>query len=134
MTAYDLAKGPVELAVRACPECGALNYAKLGDDIIDNTEKHYGWHRVIDSTEPSTPAPSSSRKPMFPAPATTTAITLEHKGLNWLITIERGNAEDVITFEITEMERIQLGLMIDSLPGLPPITGSVSFLDDSRQP
>jgi hypothetical protein len=67
-------------------------------------------------------------------PADVTAITLEplDGGKNWRVTIEQGNGDVIKTFDLTEMERIQLGLMLDSDPGKPPFVGHVSFLDFSR--
>jgi hypothetical protein len=62
-------------------------------------------------------------------PPDVTAITVEPAGSGWLITIEQGNGNVIKTVELTEMERMQLGMMLDSFPGR---SGSVSFVDFSR--
>lgn len=61
-----------------------------------------------------------------------TAITVEPRGDGWWVTVERGNGDMVRTIELTEMERIQLGCMLDSEPGRPPLAAHVSFVDFSR--
>jgi hypothetical protein len=63
-------------------------------------------------------------------PADVTAITLESlAGLNWRVTIEQGNGDVVKMFELTDMERVQLGLMLDGL-----VVDRVSFVDFTRPP
>lgn len=65
-------------------------------------------------------------------PADVTAMTVEPQGKDWLVTIEQGNGDVIKTIELTEMERVQLGLMLDSDPGKPPLIDSISFLDPFR--
>jgi hypothetical protein len=65
-------------------------------------------------------------------PASTTAITVEPWRGGWLVTIEQGNGDVVKTIELTEMERIQLGMMLDSDLGKPPLLDRVGFLDIYR--
>ena len=65
-------------------------------------------------------------------PADVTAMTVEPQGKDWLVTIEQGNGDVIKMIELTEMERVQLGLMLDSDPGKPPLIDSISFLDPFR--
>lgn len=65
-------------------------------------------------------------------PADVTAITVEPRGTGWLVTVEQGNGAAVKQIELTEMERVQLGCMLDSEPGKPPLMASVSFVDFTR--
>jgi len=63
-------------------------------------------------------------------PADVTAITVEPlAGGDWRVIIEQGNGDVIKMVDLTEMERVQLGLMLDSDPGMPPLTGHVSFVD-----
>ena len=65
-------------------------------------------------------------------PADVTAITIDRPGRDWRVIIEQGNGDVIKVLELTEMERIQLGLMLDSEPGKPPLTDRVSFVDFTR--
>ncbi len=67
-------------------------------------------------------------------PADVTAITVEPlEDKNWRVTIEQGNGETVKLIDLTEMERIQLGLLLDSDSERRP-TSRVSFMDVLRAP
>ena len=65
-------------------------------------------------------------------PANVTSITIDRPGRDWRVIIEQGKGDVIKMFELTEMERIQLGLMLDSDPGKPLLMGSVSFVDFDR--
>jgi hypothetical protein len=62
-------------------------------------------------------------------PANVTSITVDRPGRDWRVIIEQGNGAVIKMFELTEMERVQLGLMLDSEPGTPPLADRVSFVD-----
>jgi hypothetical protein len=63
-------------------------------------------------------------------PANATTITVEPlEGKNWRVTIEQGNGDVIKLIDLTEMERIQLGMMLDFDPGHQPFVGHASFLD-----
>jgi hypothetical protein len=72
-------------------------------------------------------------------PANVTAMTVEPKDSGWLVTIEQGNGDVIKTVELTEMERRQLGCLLD-VPGIAyrPSSGSgsgalhVEFVDFTR--
>lgn len=67
-------------------------------------------------------------------PADVTSMTVEPlEGKNWRVIIEQGNGDVIKVFDLTEMERVQLGLMLDSDPGKPPLIDSISFLDPFRR-
>lgn len=65
-------------------------------------------------------------------PPDVTSISVDRDGNGWWVVIEQGNGDMIKDIRLTEMERIQLGLMLDSEPGTPPLLDSVSFLDFSR--
>ena len=67
-------------------------------------------------------------------PADVTAISVEPKDGGWLVIIEQGNGDAVKTLELTEMERVQLALMLCTEPGTPVAITEVSFLDFARHP
>ena len=65
-------------------------------------------------------------------PADVTAITVAPWGAgHWLVTIEQGNGDVIKTVELTEMERIQLGLMLGEKMGEVAVE-HCSFLDPIR--
>lgn len=58
-------------------------------------------------------------------PADVTAITLEKlDGGDWRVVIEQGNGVVVKMFELTDMERIQLAMMLENVS-----LAHVSFVD-----
>ena len=59
-------------------------------------------------------------------PANVTAMTLEKTGFGWRATIERGNGAFVQTLNLSDWERAQLGMLLDSK------MGHVEFVDLSR--
>lgn len=65
-------------------------------------------------------------------PANVTAITIDRPGRDWRVIIEQGNGAVIKMFELTEMERVQLGIMLDSEPGTPPLIEHVGFVDFDR--
>ena len=65
-------------------------------------------------------------------PANVTSISVSRDGDGWWVIIEQGNGDVIKDFRLTEMERIQLGMMLDSEPGKPPLMDRVSFVDFSR--
>ena len=64
-------------------------------------------------------------------PADVTAISLDRNGDLWRVVIEQGNGDVVKTLELTEMERIQLALMLGYEPGAVAFE-HCSFLDPFR--
>lgn len=66
-------------------------------------------------------------------PPDVTAMTAELlDGGYWRIIIEQGNGDVIKMFELTEMERLQLGFMLGAGPGQPPSAEHVSFVDWTR--
>ena len=65
-------------------------------------------------------------------PPDVTAMTLEHLDAGgWRVTIEQGNGDVLKTIGLTEMERVQLGLMLSYASPVPcPV--HVSFVDFDR--
>jgi hypothetical protein len=58
-------------------------------------------------------------------PANVTAMTLESlDDGNWRVTIEQGNGDVIKLFELTDMERIQLAMMLEN-----EFCEHVSFVD-----
>ena len=65
-------------------------------------------------------------------PPDVTAMTLERRDEGgWLVTIEQGNGDVIKTVELTEMERVQLGLMLSYASPLS-YPAHVSFVDLDR--
>lgn len=62
-------------------------------------------------------------------PANVTAITVSQVSQGWRVIIERGNGDHVQMVVLTEMERIQLGSILSSEPGRPPVTGRIPFVE-----
>jgi hypothetical protein len=60
-------------------------------------------------------------------PANVTAMTLERRGPSWLVTIEQGNGDVIKTLELTDLERLQLGLLLDGYS-----VRHVEFVDFTR--
>jgi hypothetical protein len=60
-------------------------------------------------------------------PPDVTAMTLEPRDLNWLVIIEQGNGDVVKTIELTDMERMRLGRLLET-----PAVGHVEFADPTR--
>jgi hypothetical protein len=60
-------------------------------------------------------------------PANVTAITVDRPGPDWRVIIEQGNGDVIKLFELTDMERAQLGMMLESGNSY-----SLSFVDFSR--
>ncbi len=56
-------------------------------------------------------------------PPGVTMMTLERRGNGWTLTIERGNGDSINVLELSDMERAQMGCMLES--GLE----AVSFVD-----
>jgi hypothetical protein len=65
-------------------------------------------------------------------PANVTSISISRSGNLWWVIIEQGNGDVLKDIRLTEMERIQLGMMLDSEPGKPPLADRVSFVDFTR--
>jgi hypothetical protein len=64
-------------------------------------------------------------------PPNVTAITIDRPGRDWRVIIEQGNGDVIKMFELTEMERVQLGFMLP-LPALADHVGFVGFVDFTR--
>jgi hypothetical protein len=60
-------------------------------------------------------------------PANVTAMTLERRGSGWFVIIEQGNGDVIKTLELTDLERLQLGLLLDGYP-----VRHVEFVDFTR--
>jgi len=60
-------------------------------------------------------------------PPSVTAMTVERRGPGWLVTIEQGNGDVIKTLELTDHERLQLGMLLDGGPAR-----HVEFADFSR--
>lgn len=64
-------------------------------------------------------------------PADVTAMTAERCDDGWQITVEQGNGDVVKLITLTDMERIQLSIMLDGAPG-EIFAEHCSFLDPTR--
>ena len=62
-------------------------------------------------------------------PADSTSISIQRKGSGWWVIIEQGNGDVIKDIELTEMERVQLAMMLCTEPGDPITLYDVSFLD-----
>ena len=65
-------------------------------------------------------------------PADVTVISIGKRGRHWHVTIEQGNGDVIKTLDLTEVERIQLAMMLGDHPGAVTVE-SCSFLDTSRR-
>ncbi|MDQ2875078.1 MAG: hypothetical protein M3Y33_09915 [Actinomycetota bacterium] len=68
-------------------------------------------------------------------PSDVTAMTVEPAGSRWRVTIEQGNGDVLKVIELTNMERIQLSLMLGSEWERPVSAARhASFLDYRQRP
>lgn len=65
-------------------------------------------------------------------PPDVTAMSIEAVGDSWMVIIEQGNGDLVKTIELTDMERLQLLLVLDFDPSGDPSVHDVSFVDFDR--
>lgn len=65
-------------------------------------------------------------------PANVTSISVSGSVGGWWVIIEQGNGDVIKEIKLTEMERLQLGMMLGSDPGRPPLLESVSFVEFDR--
>lgn len=66
-------------------------------------------------------------------PAEVTAMSIELRGNLWWIIIEQGNGDVIKEIELTEMERMQLAVMLGTELGSPS-HHHVEFVDFTRHP
>lgn len=65
-------------------------------------------------------------------PTDVTAMSIEAVGDNWWVIIEQGNGDLIKQIELTDMERLQLRLVLDFDPSGDPSVHDVSFVDFTR--
>lgn len=63
-------------------------------------------------------------------PANVTAMTIESRSGEWWVVIEQGNGDVIKEITLTDMERIQLAMMLGEIDG--PAADRVSFTDYRR--
>jgi len=63
-------------------------------------------------------------------PPNVTAMTMAPCSEGWSVTIEQGNGDVIKTIELTPMERVQLGMMLET--DAHTARESVSFVDFTR--
>lgn len=66
-------------------------------------------------------------------PPDVTSMTIDRAGRGWRVIIEQGNGDVIKMFELTDIERVNLSLMLDFESGGSPQMDAVSFVDFTRE-